>query len=251
MATNLNVSVTGHGLVERSKQQQRDARTGRLTREAITRDAETNREEILSALAPARSGNTETAPYIRTNRPVATRVPFQADYCVITYGFQSPGRDLDTRTRLIDPVTNEQSPAVGWCKSDTIRYNDVIVIEWGGDNRDFGVESVLIDVAEYSAQIEALGLQNAPLRLSLHAYWFSVYAPEVVISVTAYKGGTMEYVPGEFTWDNPGASRVWADISRYTSYDVRTRINECVDGDFIAYLTIDYRKGRFIYSREL
>jgi hypothetical protein len=261
MATNLNVSVTGHGLVERSKQQQRDARTGRLTREAITRDAETNREEILRdtasqpalsrALAPSRPIDTETAPYLRSNRPAGTRIPLQADYYVITYGFERPGRDLDTRTRLFDPATREASNVIGWCKDDKILYNGITIIEWGGDNTGFGVESVLVSVKDYAEQVAALGIRAAPLRISLSAFWFSSFAPEVTITVTGYKGGSMVYIPSRFTWENPTATRVWADFSQYISRDVRTRVPECVDGDLIAYLTIDYRKGRIVYSQNL
>jgi hypothetical protein len=111
MATNLSVSVTGHGLVERSKQQQRDARTGRLTREAITRDAETNREEILRdtasqpalsrALAPSRPIDTETAPYLRSNRPAASRLPDKA-FMLVVYKNIEFTRLYSFRVRLTD-----------------------------------------------------------------------------------------------------------------------------------------------------
>jgi hypothetical protein len=116
MATNLNVSVTGHGLVERSKQQQRDARTGRLTREAITRDAETNREEILRAtasqpalsraLAPSRPIDTETAPYLRSNRPAASRLPDDAFLVVTNFNHAFVDNLNRRRVRVEDTAGN-------------------------------------------------------------------------------------------------------------------------------------------------
>lgn len=79
MATNISISVAGRNLIERSKQQQRDARTANLTTTSLTADAEKNRETILrdapdtAALAPSRVIDTDTAPYVRVNRPTATR----------------------------------------------------------------------------------------------------------------------------------------------------------------------------------
>lgn len=252
MATNINISVAGHDLVERSKQQQRDARTNRLTLESITKDATTNRDTLpkepaadAQALAPARSVNTETEPYFRVNRPAATRVLVKADYYVITYGFESPGRDLDTRTQLVFPETNELSEPVGWCKAANITYAGRRLVDWGEDNTGFGVESVLIDRKAYEEVL------TGPIRLKLSAFWFSVPNREVLITVTGYKGGTMIKVPDEYTWINPTAQKVWENFSSYTSTAVTTNIDDCINGDFIAYLTIYYLSGTISYSSGL
>lgn len=116
MATNLKISVAGNGLVERSKQQQRDARAGRLTREAITKDAESNREEILRAtaatpelsraLTTARPIDTETAPFLRVNRPAATRIPDNAFLVVTNLNFVYPDLSNTHRVYITDPSGN-------------------------------------------------------------------------------------------------------------------------------------------------
>jgi hypothetical protein len=252
MATNINISVAGHDLVERSRQQQRDARTNRLTLESVTKDATTNRETLLKQptadpqiLAPIRSINTETEPYFRVNRPAATRVLIKADYYVITYGFESPGRDLDTRTQLVFPETNALSNPVGWCKFDYVDYSGRRIVDWGGDNTGFGVESVLIDRKAYEEVL------TGPIRLKLSAFWFSVPNREVLITVTGYKGGTMVKVPDDYTWINPTAQKVWKNFSSHVSTSVVTNAPSCIDGDFIVYLTIYYIAGKISYSSEL
>lgn len=91
MATNINISVAGHDLVERSKQQQRDARTNRLTLESITKDATTNKDTLLrtqdgtSTAASSASSviDSNDSPYIRVNRPAASRLPDNA-FLVVT-----------------------------------------------------------------------------------------------------------------------------------------------------------------------
>lgn len=84
MTTNINISVQGHDLVERSKQQQRDARTKRLTTDSLTDEAEKNRSRILREVPTAdtaaqpRATDTDTAPYVRSNRPSASRMADEA-----------------------------------------------------------------------------------------------------------------------------------------------------------------------------
>lgn len=98
MATNINISIAGRNLIERSKQQQRDARTTNLTTTSLTEDATKNRETILrdvptaTVLAPSRVIDTDTSPYVRVNRPVATRRLDEA-FLVVTnlnYVFADP-----------------------------------------------------------------------------------------------------------------------------------------------------------------
>ena len=84
MTTNINISVQGRDLVERSKQQQRDARTKRLTIDSLTEEAEKNRNRILREVPTAdtaaqpRAIDTDTAPYVRSNRPSASRMADEA-----------------------------------------------------------------------------------------------------------------------------------------------------------------------------
>jgi hypothetical protein len=102
MSTNINITVQHQMLIERSKRQQKNARTGRLTEEVIKTDAEKNRDRLIreaaepkvSALfsAPNRPIDTETAPYIRPNRPAATRIPDNA-FLVVT-NLNASGDDI-------------------------------------------------------------------------------------------------------------------------------------------------------------
>jgi hypothetical protein len=110
MATNININVEGRDLVERAKQQQRDARTNRLTRESITTDAATNRETLLGepttaaqVLAPTRSIDTDTDPYIRVSRPAATRIPNNAFLVVTNLNYVYPDDANTHRVYITDP----------------------------------------------------------------------------------------------------------------------------------------------------
>jgi hypothetical protein len=111
MATNINISVAGHDLVERSKQQQRDARTNRLTLESITKDATTNSDSLLRD-----QGNTSAAtsltrdvidsndsPYIRVNRPAASRAPDSAFLLVTNLNYVAPDPLNQHRVRITSP----------------------------------------------------------------------------------------------------------------------------------------------------
>lgn len=79
MSTNIRLTIAGRNLLQRSKQQQRDARATHLTTTTLTDDAARNRESILretptaTVLTPSRVIDTETPPYIRVNRPTASR----------------------------------------------------------------------------------------------------------------------------------------------------------------------------------
>ena len=114
MTTNINISVQGRDLVERSKQQQRDARTKRLTTDSLTEEAEKNRSKILREVpttdtaAQPRAIDTDTAPYVRSNRPSASRMADEAFLLVTVL-------NLDTETTY-------QQYTVGITGSDDVSY---------------------------------------------------------------------------------------------------------------------------------
>jgi hypothetical protein len=111
MATNININVEGRDLVERSKQQQRDARTNRLTRESITKDAAANNETLLrsqgspsAAASPARGViDTNDSAYIRVNRPAASRLPDNAFLVVTNLNYATPDSFNTHRVYITSP----------------------------------------------------------------------------------------------------------------------------------------------------
>lgn len=123
---------------------------------------------------------------------------FLADYIVIQYAF-TDGLDLDTHSIITAP---EMGVAVGWCKSSHCFLTGGLWYEWSGDNTGVGFESVLIYVNT---------IRDAyPLSTILgdcKAWWYNVReSGDVTLRLTAYVGGTMEFVPGEFRWVNVGGS---------------------------------------------
>jgi hypothetical protein len=59
--------------------------------------------------------------------------------------------------------------------------------------------------------------------------------------VTGYKGGEM--VKTGFSWLNPTATKSWTDFANYPSTAVQTNLAQCIDGDYIVTLNIEYRRG--------
>lgn len=180
--------------------------------------------------------------------PAATPMLIKADYYVIEYSFTT-GRDLDTRTKLLNPETLTLSEPIGWCKGWQVAYETEqgtqVVLEWGGDNTGTGVESVLYDRKAYEA---VFGVSKKAL-IALNAFWYGERGSGVTIKVTGYKGGEM--VPDGFAWRNDTATRVWQNFSTYPTSSVVTNLSKCIDGDFVAYLEVDYARGKISYNQEL
>lgn len=116
---------------------------------------------------------------------------FDADYAVIEYNFSS-GMDLDTRTGLLSPT---YSGYLGYGRMSNFSN----ILYWGGDNQGTGVETVLINIANYKA---AYPTQN--LVLDMRAWWWVTYsATPVVFTITLYKGGTPQQIGYAWTVANP------------------------------------------------
>jgi len=176
---------------------------------------------------------------VRRDEPAASFITIvKADYYVISYGFIT-GEDLDTRTFLLNPITQQQLGPVGYCKDQEIAVNDVPIVRWGGDNTDTGFESVLFDRLAYEQQFPGAAL---PV-LSLNAFWYDIKGDSVTLAITGYAGGEMVLESGQFLWTNPTATRVWDEFATFTSNAVQTNVSDCVDGDFIVNLQIDYARG--------
>ena len=120
-----------------------------------------------------------------------------ADYAVFTYAF-TDGKDLDTRTRVIAPdIGQDKQNHIGWGQIDKFPVGNPI-LEWGGDNRGTGVESVKIDLREFRKQYPSEG----ELKIDCRAFWYGqIGTNEVNIEAVFYKGGEM--IKDGFSFSNP------------------------------------------------
>ena len=122
-----------------------------------------------------------------------------ADYAVFTYAF-TDGKDLDTRTRVIAPdIGQDKQSHIGW--GQKIQFpvgNPIPILEWGGDNRGTGVESVKIDLREFRKKYPSEG----DLKIDCRAFWYrEIGTNKVNIEAVFYKGGEM--IKDGFSFSNP------------------------------------------------
>ena len=147
-----------------------------------------------------------------------TEFTFDADYAVLTYKF-SDANDLDTRSRIVEPnigMNNYLGYAAGACfpvdgSWSTTNIPSTAVIDWSGDNRGTGYESILIDIQK----LKALKPSMVNLVVDLRAAWYRSGEPMGVLPVEVkaifYKGGTMLKSqpvtdPLSFEYTNPTAT---------------------------------------------
>ena len=125
-----------------------------------------------------------------------------ADYAVFTYVFID-GEDLDTRTRVISPdIGQDKQSHIGYGQIDKFPPVGNPILEWGGDNRETGVESVKIDLREFRKQYPSEG----ELKIDCRAFWYSkIGTNKVNIEAVFYKGGEM-IKEGKFSFSNPQAN---------------------------------------------
>ena len=254
MTTEINVTVGPPTLLQQNRQQV-DAnrwRSGEIDSQQRTEAAaRTARQQQLSQQGRTADGRLEPgtaqSPQFRRQKPAAFRVTsVQADFYVISYQFLT-GEDLDTRTYLVNPVTNEPLGPVGWCKEESVVVNDVPILIWSGDNTDTGYESVLFDRVAYESQFPN---QSSPVLL-LNAFWYDIKGDAVIVKATGYKGGEMVLDEDLYLWSNPTAEKTWADFQTFTSTSVTTNISECIDGDYISNLQINYNAGTIRFYQQL
>lgn len=113
------------------------------------------------------------------------------DYLVFRYTFLD-GRDLDTRTTLLQPFVG--SP-LGWCQNNPNNS----IMSWAGDNTGTGNEAILIDVKNQ----KILYPSNTDIRFNSKAWWFGPIGSGIVrMSAEGYKGGTMSI--NNFNFINTG-----------------------------------------------
>jgi hypothetical protein len=252
MSTYINVTVGKAGLSDQAKRQTNANRQAKLEADARNkaevdgtrqRDANRAQQGIGPDGKPLFGLPLQTAA--RKDEPAAFRVAINADYYVIEYGFTT-GQDLDTRTFLRDPVTEQFLGPVGWCKDNTIPTSgDSYPIVWGGDNTGTGVEAVLFDRPAY----KELYPSSKTAVLSLNGNWYNIKGDSVIISVEGFLGGEM--VQNGYSWTNDTARRKWDKYAKHTSTSVYSNQAACIPGDFIIYLSIAIDTGKISYSASL
>lgn len=146
-----------------------------------------------------------------------------ADYIIITYQFDaSGGKDLDTRTKLISPTAGRD---LGYC-----HLKPTEGLHWGGDNTDYGVESVYIDVKHFN--------ENAVIEVLCKAWWFKRKdSGKMSLDIRAYKGGTMRLDADKHQFINDGGEQVGNVIS--FPHKINMFHNKCAGAEKIGVLKFD------------
>lgn len=194
----------------------------------------TVRVMVPKAMAPAIKGKT---------------IIVDADFIVITYGFtQADGRDLDTRTKLVNPI---QSSSIGWNKGNGIGfdgsvygpghaddsfdielYANELVATWGGDNQGYGAESVFIDIKK----IKSIH-QYSRISFECRAFWYSQrLRGDCNFSVKVYKGGEIKLDKENYQFFSVGSTLV-AELEK--KQNIVTNISDDVAGDLVAVVSFD------------
>lgn len=111
------------------------------------------------------------------------------DYAVLRYKWTSSnGTDLDTRTAFtnVSPIIDEKT--VGWHQMNKVTNNTHDYLSWRGDNRNSGVEGILVDFKAVAADFPTI--TSIPLRL--RSFWYGTRLNgNIQVEFTTYLGGTM------------------------------------------------------------
>ena len=119
-----------------------------------------------------------------------------ADWWVITVWWRD-GEDIDVRAYGCEPdIGQDESTLLGWGMQDQWPATDP-VITWGGDNVDVGqdglenrklsVETILVDVNEYTTQFPSA----TEIKIDIRSFWYEQAGSlGVVVGAVGYVGGT-------------------------------------------------------------
>lgn len=152
------------------------------------------------------------------------------DFAVIRYAWlESDGRDLDTRTALIDVDASVNGQDVGWSRGGTISGASGAYLQWGGDNTTAsGAEAVLVDFPKIAADFPAL----TDIRVRMRANWYGErFTGAITLQFATYLGGSMNQVGTDF--ENSGGDLV-TDLSRPAN--VASNVAADVDGEDVGVL---------------
>jgi hypothetical protein len=151
-----------------------------------------------------------------------------ADFLIVTYYFDSiAGKDLDTRTCLINPVSSD-TLGYGFCRDN--KFSSTSFLSWAGDNRGFGAESCLIDLRKFS--------KEEIVQIDCSAIWWSERVNgNITLDIRAFKGGTVNQVGREFInfgGDQKGYFRYPDNITKK-----HTNEGQKVSGQYIGTITFN------------
>lgn len=152
------------------------------------------------------------------------------DFAIIRYTWsESGGRDLDTRTALVDVDASVNGDDVGWNRGDTVAGVSGNYLTWGGDNVDpAGTEAVLVDFTRIATDFPSLTY----IRLRFRANWFGTRASgSFTLQFATYAGGTMVQVAKDF--ENSGGTLV---TSLTKPGNVGSNVADNVDGELVGTL---------------
>lgn len=112
---------------------------------------------------------------------------FDIEYIIFTFNFASPGRDLDLRVNMIDPVVGG---VLGWCRGVHFPIMEPYIMYWGKDNTGVGKETIAIDIEQFKAQYPTA----TSFTIDLRCFWFgTVTTTPVNVTAVLFSGGTIVY----------------------------------------------------------
>lgn len=160
---------------------------------------------------------------------------FEADYLVITYQFnEQGGKDLDTRTQIISPIPSDR---LGYCLNGTGNQSSLY---WSGDNKDYGVESCVVDLNQFG--------QTDRVVVQCDAFWFSIMnSGNMSIDIRAYKGGQMSLDKDNYQFFNSGGQ----ETANVSFQDVVTKLkDDCVEGEKIGLIVYDKSNQKLSFEKQ-
>lgn len=170
------------------------------------------------------------------------------DYAVIRYIWDAEdGSDLDTRTQITKPFIEDR---VGWAVGNLVSAgseNSGIqdnYLTWGGDNRQYGVESVLLDLKLLAA--------NNPnhtdiFEITLRTFWYlSVDLGNITLELETYRGGVMQ--DDGFNYINVGGEQVQ---TLQTTHNIFIQQSSNIPGQTIGYIRYDSATGKTTLVKQL
>lgn len=124
----------------------------------------------------------EVIKYRKEKRYITQSIFKDVDYLVFRYNFsQADGRDLDTRTQLLEPF---QSTTLGWCQNNP----NTPYIAWASDNTGYGIEAVLIDIKKFKQDYPS----TDKIVFNARAWWYGErFSGDMNMNAEGYKGGVM------------------------------------------------------------
>ena len=153
-----------------------------------------------------------------------------ADYIKVDYTFTN-GLDLDTRTKVTVPSV--QGDWCGWGRAS----QQSNVLYWGGDNTGTGVESVLLNIANFRAGYPA----STSIRVEFNCFWYSLYGSNgVTLTMTLWTGGTP--VRSGYSWVNNSATATQVLASTSKDITLITR-SSASNGQPLGYIIYDVNTG--------